>query len=125
MKRRILHILALAAAMGSWSTTASANQYDEVTLGEKVANSDVVVIGKVTSVSLTNCLKMYSCAAIKIVEQLNGAKTSKILVLFDGPIAEENPICCKVGATYLFFLKHAQGPYFGTVNGPYGIYRTN
>lgn len=125
MKRRILYVLALAIAAGLPSIPASANDYPEITLGKKVANSDVVVIGQVTSTSQTDCLKMYNCATIKIADQLKGVKPSKILVLFNGPIAEENPICCKVGATYLFFLKHIKGPYFDTVNGPFGIYQTN
>jgi hypothetical protein len=60
MNRRILRALALAIAIGLPSMTASANEYDEDALGKKVANSDVVAIGQVTSTSQSNCLKTNS-----------------------------------------------------------------
>ncbi|MFC3651944.1 hypothetical protein ACFONN_10355 [Dyella humi] len=128
MKNRISHIKAAAAmivALGLCSPAAWANQYREATLGQKVASSDVVLIGQVTSTSPSDCLASFNCATIKIVKQLKGGETSKVVVLFDGPIAEENPLCCKTGVTYLFFLKRAKAGYYVSANGPYGIYQTN
>jgi hypothetical protein len=116
---------ALVLAIGLSSAAASANQYKEATLGQKVANSDEVIIGQVTSTSQTDCLPSFSCATVNIVKQLKGSGASKVVVLFDGPIAEQNPICCKVGATYVFFLKHVKAIYYESANGPYGIYQAH
>jgi len=124
MRNRIVRIL-LVVTIGLPFITASANQYREVPLGTKVANSDVVMIGQVVSTSTSDCLNLFSCATVKINTRLKGSEISTVKVLFHGPIAEEDPICCKVGATYVFFLKHARGGYYVSVNGPYGIYQTN
>lgn len=123
--QRVKVVAVLIVTVGLCSTMAWANQYKEATLGQKVAHSDVVLIGQVVSTSQSDCLASYSCATIKIVKRLKGGEVSKVAVLFDGPVAEENPLCCKVGATYLFFLKHAKTAYYESANGPYGIYQTN
>ncbi len=125
MKNRIARILSLVVMIGLTPMVASANQYREVSLGTKVANSDLVIIGQVVSTSASDCLSLFSCATVKINTILKGSETSPAKVLFRGPIAEENPLCCKVGATYVFFLKHARKSYYVSVNGPYGIYQTN
>jgi hypothetical protein len=125
MRNRIVRIFLMVLATGLPFMTASANQYREVSLSTKVANSDVVVIGQVVSTSTSDCLNLFSCATVKINTRLKGSEVSTVKVLFHGPIAEEDPICCKVGATYVFFLKHARGGYYVSVNGPYGIYQTN
>jgi hypothetical protein len=120
-----VRILLLIVTIALPPMTTSANQYREVPLRTKVANSDVVIIGQVVSTSKSDCLSLFSCATVKINTLLKGSEVSPVKVLFHGPIAEEDPICCKVGATYVFFLKHARGAYFVSVNGPYGIYQTN
>lgn len=125
MGNRIVRILLLTVAIALPLMPASANQYREISLGAKVANSDMVIIGQVVSTSISDCLSLFSCATVKINTQLKGNEVSTVKVLFHGPIAEEDPICCKVGATYVFFLKHARGGYYVSVNGPYGIYQTN
>lgn len=43
-------------------------------------------------------------------------------MLYNGDIAEDNPSCCNVGETYLFFLKGVGENLYRSVNGPYGIY---
>ena len=128
MMKRFLPVKAAALLImtaGLCSTIASANQYKEATLGQKVANSDQVIIGQVASTSQTDCLPSFSCATVNIVKRLKGGEVPQVVVLFDGPIAEQNTICCKVGATYLFFLKHVKASYYESENGPYGIYQTN
>lgn len=128
MKNPILSrevVAALVLVVGLGPTIASANQYKEATLGQKVANSDEVIIGQVVSTSQTDCLASFSCATIKVAQRLKGGEVSEVAVLFAGPIAEENPNCCKVGATYVFFLKHIKAAYYESANGPYGIYPTN
>ena len=128
MKKRILPVRVVAVLImgaGLCATIASANQYKEATLGQKVANSDEVIIGQVASTSQTDCLPSFSCATVNNVKRLKGGEVPQVVVLFDGPIAEQNPICCKVGATYIFFLKHVKAAYYESANGPYGIYQTN
>lgn len=125
MRHRIVRFFLLVAMMGFVPISASANQYREISLGAKVSNSDLVIIGQVISTSTSDCLNLFSCATVKINTRLKGSEVATVKVLFHGPIAEENPICCKVGATYVLFLKHARNGYYVSVNGPYGIYQTN
>lgn len=125
MRNRLVRVLLLAVTIGLPIMPASANQYREISLGAKVANSDLVIIGQVVSTSKSDCLNLFSCATVKINTRLKGSEGSTVKVLFHGPTAEEDPICCQVGATYLFFLQHARGAYYQSVNGPYGVYQTN
>ena len=66
---------------------------------------------------------MYSCARLKIKIVLKGQPTVGMAVLFDGPIAESDPICCKVGYDYLLFLKKARSIFYTSSDGPFGAYK--
>jgi len=116
---KIPHML-LASAL-FFSFEASCNIFKEISLEKKVQLSDLVIIGTVESVSNNNCMELNSCADINVVEILKGNTNGKIRVLFGGEVSERDPLCCKVGANYLFFIKRV-GDYYQTVNGPYGIY---
>ena len=123
LKISILSIFIFCALC--FSEIVFCNQYKEFSLAQKVENSDVVLIVKVISVSSKECIGMSSCASVKIQSTLKGAPTKDIEIMFDGPIAESDPLCCKVGSTYLVFLKNVKGKYYQSTNGPYGIYVTN
>ncbi|MGH8081688.1 MAG: hypothetical protein ACREP7_14020 [Lysobacter sp.] len=102
---------------------AMANSYPQADLESKVANSDWVAIAEVASVSSVACGGPTRCATLRARDVLKGEAKGEVVVLFGGPISESNPLCCEVGATYLFLLKkNAQG-YFESVNGPFGIYK--
>lgn len=94
-------------------------------MSQKVDASDTVLIAHVVSVHKQGCLKMYSCARLKILSVLKGTPPVDIAVLFDGPIAEADPLCCKVGHDYLLFLKKLNGVFYVSADGPFGAYRVN
>lgn len=112
----------LAVALLLSSGAGICNQYKELTLSQKVDASDTVLIARVASVYKNGCLKMNSCARLKILTVLKGKSSENMAVLFDGPIAESDPLCCEVGHDYLFFLKRVNGIYYQSSNGPFGVY---
>ncbi|WP_413624406.1 hypothetical protein [Luteibacter sp. Lutesp34] len=113
-------MLALAAL---WPGVVLSNQQHEMTLSEKVESSDLVLMASIVAVGDGECLAMHRCARLNVATMLKGKAPVDMAVLFDGPIAEENPLCCEVGQTYLLFLKRTKGAYFQSTNGPFGIYR--
>jgi len=115
--------LTIALLFVLWPGIAESNQTREMTLSRKVDTSDIVLIARVVAVDDGKCLDMYRCAKLSVSTVLKGDVPREFAVLFDGPIAEADPPCCDVGQTYLFFLKKAKGPYFQSVNGPFGVYR--
>jgi hypothetical protein len=122
-KISLLSILIVCALC--FSEIGLCNQYKEFSLAKKVEYSDLVLIVKVISVTSKECIGMSSCASVRIKSTLKGAPTKDIEIMFDGPIAESDPLCCKVGSTYLVFLKNVKGKYYQSTNGPYGTYMTN
>ena len=98
------------------------NAVPEVPLEEKSRRSDLVVIASVSSIAADGCLRYSRCAHLQISSFLKGAPREAVVVAFDGPIAEQNPKCCAVGATYLLFLRRVKDNIFEAVNGPFGIY---
>ena len=104
------------------SLAASGNTYKEISLDQKIRQADLVLIGEVASVSGRNCMRSNRCADVRPVEILKGKNIGSIRVLFNGEIAEQNPLCCETGKHYLFIIKRI-GDYYMSVNGPYGIYK--
>ncbi|WP_233842454.1 hypothetical protein [Dyella sp. 2HG41-7] len=100
---------------------ARANYVREMSLEEKVRDSDVVMIARVET-TLEKCERKSSCATVHVLKQLKGTVAPGLRVLYNGYIAEDNPLCCKVGETYLFFLKNVGENLYLSINGPYGIY---
>ena len=105
-----------------FSEISRCNQYKELSLVKKVERSDLILIIKVISVTSKNCIEMNRCASVKIRSALKGMPGKDIRIIFDGPIAELNPLFCKVGSTYLAFLKKIKDEYYQSTNGSYGIY---
>lgn len=122
---KISLMLLLVAGSLCFPEISLCNQYKELSLVKKVEQSDLVLIVKIISVTSKDCIEMNSCASVKIQSVLKGVPDKDIKMIFDGPIAELNPSCCKVGSTYLAFLKKVKDKYYQSANGPYGIYETS
>ena len=103
-------------------TNVFATQIIEMSLEEKSKLSDLVVIGKVASVSSEDCYRGSRCAKILISSVLKGDSKGSITFLFDGPIHEFRPKCCEIGTTYLFFLERIDDARFRSMNGYFGVY---
>lgn len=123
MKSMFLVVTTISLAL--FSTFAYCNIFTEISLQQKVKQSTIVVIGKVKSVSVSDehCIANNRCADVRVTQVLKGKASGKVLVLFAGEDSEANPLCCEVGASYLFFITRVSGNYYATVNGPYGIYK--
>lgn len=92
-------------------------------LEEKVASSEFVLIGSVVKIIKNNQDFGYDLAVVTPTEILKGNPSTEIKVIFNGSIPENQPSCCDVGRTYLFFLsKNPKGDYY-PVNGRYGVYQ--
>jgi hypothetical protein len=120
---RFLLIAVLTAAALLFSEACLGNYVKEYSLEAKAKHSDVVIVGHVVSVSKINCPYDSTCAEVAIDTVLKGKETETVRVLFDGQISELRPVCCEVGAHYLFFLRKLKGNVFDSTNGPYGIYK--
>lgn len=102
--------------------TGHCNSYPELDLQSKTSSSDLVLIATVESISQVDCETQVRCARLTIQHLLKGTPEGPVDVLFDGPIAEFNPECCKPGSTYLFFLKKSVHGRFQSVNGRFSVY---
>jgi hypothetical protein len=118
---RICQLLLVTAAL-LFVEIGHANAIKESSLEEKVKRSDIVLIGRVTSISESFCFKEFRCADVQMLEVLKGKKNQIVRVLWDGPIAEFNPACCALNAHYLFFLKRRKNNFYETVNAFHGVY---
>jgi len=123
MKNVFLIVAIIALTL--FSSLAYCNIFTEISLQQKVQRSTIVVIGKVKSVSVSDghCIANNRCAEVRVSQVLKGKVSGKVFVLFAGEDSEANPLCCEVGASYLFFITRVSGNYYATVNGPYGIYK--
>ena len=124
--RRFIRTTLVYSGLLATASFAWANAVREMPLEEKSRRSDLVVIGTVTSIEKERCTDVGRCAHLQISSLLKGARRDEVVVLFDGSIAEEDPLCCQVGMTYLLFLAHVKGKgsFFESVNGPFGVYPT-
>jgi len=116
-------ILTAFLSLFSFIGTTSAFQVNELTLDEKVARSELVIIGDVSRTLAHTGDFGYDVAVITPVNILKGIVSSDIRVAFNGPVSESRPRCCEKGGRYLFFIaKNPSGDYY-SINGPFGIFR--
>ncbi|WP_201315230.1 hypothetical protein [Dyella sp. EPa41] len=111
------YIAALSTFVIGLAGPAHANHVREMSLEEKVRDSDIVMIARVET-TLEKCTRNASCATVHVLTQLKGELPPSMKVLYNGDIAEDNPSCCNVGETYLFFLKGVGENLYRSVNGP-------
>jgi hypothetical protein len=84
---------------------AKANIVSEPTFAEKVALSELVVLGTVTEVDRGNRGGVGATATLVVLHTLKGPSATRIVVGTYHPAAELDPHCCELGATYLMFLR--------------------
>lgn len=124
-KRKYLPILVASFMFTAFVNTGLAVQLNELTLEEKVARSELVIIGDVSKTLKNTADFGYDVAIVTPITVLKGTVTTPIRVAFNGPIAEARPDCCDLGGRYVFFItKNPKGDYY-PVNGPLGIYRVD
>ena len=104
-------------------SAAPADQLRQATFQEKVAQSDLVAIVRVTSVYRGGEHGVGSLAKATVVETLKGDRLPSIEVSTYIDISEMDPRCCDQGATYLMFLRRAPNGSYFTTWGHYGMIR--
>jgi len=104
---------------------AHANAIEEMSLEAKTHASDIVIMARVES-TVAKCARKSSCANLHVLHWLKGERKDKdVVVLFNGDLAEDNPLCCETGKSYLLFLRYVGEGYYVSVNGMYGAYSTD
>jgi hypothetical protein len=117
--------LVKAVIFASCVGTVSANQVRELPLEKKVSSADIVFIGTVQKTGLPeNDVAGHDyLAQVHIDTVLQGQASATINVRYGSGISELDPMCCKEGEVYVFFLRNTGRGIYESVNGPYGIYQ--
>jgi hypothetical protein len=115
--------LAALCALGV-AAPAAANFVIEPTFEQKIAESELVLIGTVTAASRGGRGGLGSTATLSVLRTLKGENRDIVVVRTYHPVDELNPRCCEVGATYLMFLRSwGQDGQFESIRGIYGMVR--
>jgi len=113
----VLSILAIGEA-------ARANILVELSFQQKLAESDVVIVGTVTSGTPRVQGQRTGTATVMTLATLKGTPEAQHIVRTQSRIPEEDPQCCQVGATYVMFLaRPSEGSGLISVNGRFGMIR--
>ena len=114
----------LAAACLFLAGPADANFVTEPTFREKMEGSSLVVIGTVTAVDRGRGRDHWgSTATLALQQRLKGESPDTITVETWSRIAELDPRCCEVDATYLMFLIASPNGQLFSFRGLYGMVR--
>jgi len=120
---KAFYLLAALFALGL-AGPAQSNFVREATFDEKIALSTLVVIGTVTAVDRTGRDGPGLNATVAVATRLKGESGATINVSTYSRIAEMDPRCCDLGATYLMFLRPVgDGPQYASVWGAGGMVR--
>ena len=112
-----LSLLGLAAP-------AAANVFVELSFARKMAESELVIVGTVTSTTPSRPGRFDGTATVRTLATLKGTPQQEVVVRRQSNIAEADPNCCQVGATYAMFLRRApNGSGLVSVNGRFGMIR--
>ena len=113
------------AALGfGLAPPAAANFVTELSYDDRVRKSEYVVIGTVQDVTPVVPDRYESTARVTVRAVIKGQPDGELTVLRESPVAELDPQCCEVGATYLMFLARAtQGGALYPVGGRQGMMR--
>lgn len=107
-----------------FAAPAAANFVIEPTFEQKMAESELVVIGTVTAIDRGGQRGSGSTATLTALRTLKGASRNILVVRTYHPVDELNPRCCEVGATYLMFLRAwGRDGQFESIRGIYGMVR--
>ena len=113
-------VFLLAALLACISAPATANVVTPPTFEQLMAESNLVIIGTVTGVNRGDRDGYGATATLSVQRALKGEQVGALTVSTYSRIAEMNPRCCIVGATYLMFLRSWEGQ-FVSVWGLYGM----
>lgn len=123
MIRKRLCLLAALAALAT-AGPAQANLVTEPTFAQLMTDAQLVFIGTATSSDYNRRRRFGSTATLSVIQILKGEATDPVTVSTSSAVAELNPRCCEVGATYLMFLRpSARGGQLVSVWGFYGMIR--
>ena len=101
-----------------------ANFVADIPLSAKVARSDAVLIGRVESIKNQGS-DTDEHAVVRVRVVLKGSPPEMIEVITNGPFTEGATECCKIGGSYLFFIRRVRGIVYLSANGQYGIYKSD
>ena len=122
MRRTFFAVVALCG-LGA-AAPAAANFVIEPTFEQKIAESELVVIGTVTAIDRGGNRGLGSTASLTVLRTLKGNRRDILVVRTYHPVDELNPRCCEVGATYLMFLRAwGRDGQFESIRGIYGMVR--
>jgi hypothetical protein len=122
-KRLQFKRLALLCVL-NYGTSAEANLLVEHSFRQKLADSDIVLVGTVTATSPSHRDRLDGTVRVRTLTALKGTPAPDLVVRTQSLIAEDNPDCCEVGATYIMFLRYPpDGTPLTSVNGRFGIIR--
>ena len=120
MKARIVFAIFSVVA---FAAAAGANLVVEPTYEQIMERSDLVIIGTVTAVEHGGRNGFGSTATVSVLSTLKGDANGTIVVSTYSRIAEMNPRCCDVGATYMMFLRSSPDRQLASTWGAYGMRR--
>lgn len=118
----------VATLLLSVSIQCKANVLIELSLDEKSAQSDMVVIGTIGNIlpcgvrDIGECHPGASTAMVVVADVLKGTPVDEILFRCREPLTEASPGACAPGEKYLLFLRLDARGVFHSVNGPHGAY---
>lgn len=96
----------------------------ELSFPAKMAASDVVIVGTVTSAGPSHPDRYDATATVLTLATLKGIPEAQHVVFSQSRIPEDNLQCCEVGATYVMFLRRVPNrPEWVSVNGRHGMVR--
>jgi len=118
-----LHLLAVLGVFTAVAAPARANGVPEPSFAEKVGRSDLVLIGTVTQANRVPALMHGGYATLTVLTILKGEAGEQVNISTYSPVAELDPQCCDVGATYLMFLRRLPDGQYVSVRGRHGMTR--
>jgi hypothetical protein len=124
---KTLSAIVLLLCCGSTFCASAALSYELVrrSFEENVRESDVIVIGSVTSErhDVVTDPGGLAYVSVAVIDVLKGQSEASIEFLVAPTIAEANPRCCIRGETYLLLLKRLGPGRYEAVNGRYGVHK--
>lgn len=96
-------------------------------LEARVASADIVVIGRVLQMRGSDGVSAAALASatVKVEAIFKGRADPTIELGYRSGIAEGDPVCCVLGASYFMLLKKSPSGLYESVDGPHGVLSVN
>ena len=122
MRKLLVSMAALSILLTP--TAAWSNFLVELSFQQKLAESDIVLVGTIIAVVPGERGKYNGFARVRPLQMLKGRAEPEFIVLTQSRIAEEGPLPVEIGSTYMMFLRRTtDGATLASVNGPFGSIR--